>query len=157
MHPPAPRDTIDDLVNRAQRWIALEVLLFETLGAWVGVVPEPAAKRTLATWCHRHAWHADLWRARLPALAGQPGAGPDGDDDVASWLNPLHRALGELGPTTTTGARLAIVVDPVLLAVRSALDEHRAAIDPRLDGPTTRVLDLVTADVDAEIDAMGVS
>lgn len=158
MSAPPTRDTIDDLANRAKRWIVLEGLLFETLGAWARHVPEPAVKRTMAAWCHRHAWHAELWRSRLPVLDGRDTRGDDNSDgtdgDVASWLDPLQRALGNLDPTMTTDARLVILVDPVLAAVRSALDEHRAAIDPRLDGPTSRVLDLVSADLDAEVAAL---
>ena len=32
----------------------------------------------------------------------------------------------------------------------AALDEHRVAVDERLDGPTARLLTLVESDVDAE-------
>jgi hypothetical protein len=38
--------------------------------------------------------------------------------------------------------------------VDEALAEHRAAIDPLLDGPTARVLDLVAADLAAERTAL---
>ena len=39
---------------------------------------------------------------------------------------------------------------PVLPALEDAVTEHREAIDPLLDGPTARVLDLVAADLAAE-------
>ncbi|HET9546183.1 MAG TPA: hypothetical protein VFO97_00035, partial [Desertimonas sp.] len=60
------RDTLDDLGRRCRRWIAVEDLLFETLGRWARELPEPAIKQVMATWCHRHAWHAEVWRDRLP-------------------------------------------------------------------------------------------
>ena len=55
----------------------MEELLFETLGRWARELPEPAVKRVLATWCHRHAWHAELWRGRLPGI--DPLADGEGD------------------------------------------------------------------------------
>jgi hypothetical protein len=143
------RDTIDDLAARAGRWIALEELLFETLGAWARSVTEPAVKRLLATWCHRHAWHGELWRARLPFIPARTD-GPDHTADVAAWIAPLQRVLTDPDLATTTTAKLAIVADPVLAALQSALDEHRAALDERLDGPTARILELVGADLAAE-------
>jgi hypothetical protein len=155
------RDTIDDLADRVRRWIALEGLLFETLGAWARAVPEPTVKRTLATWCHRHAWHVELWRSRVPVIPARDAESVERDsdsDDVSAWLEPLHRVLADPDTAaTTTDVKLAILVDPVLASVRSALDEHRAAIDRRLDGPTARILDLVEADIDAEVEAIAAS
>jgi hypothetical protein len=142
-------DTIDDLSARASRWVALEDLLFETLGAWTRSVPEPTVKRLLATWCHRHAWHAELWRARLPYIPARTD-GPDHAADVAAWIAPLERVMSDPELATTTAAKLAIIADPVLAALQSALDEHRAAIDERLDGPTARILDLVSTDLATE-------
>jgi hypothetical protein len=140
---------IDDLAARASRWIALEDLLFETLGAWARTVTEPDVKRLFATWCHRHAWHAELWRTRMPFIPARTD-GPDHTADVAAWIAPLQRVLADPDLVTTTATRLAIIADPVLGALESALDEHRAAIDERLDGPTARILELVRADLDAE-------
>jgi hypothetical protein len=142
-------DTIDELSARASRWVELEDLLFETLGAWARTVPEPPVKRLLATWCHRHAWHAELWRARVPHIPARAD-GPDHAADVAAWIAPLQRVLADPDLATTTAAKLAIVADPVLAAFQSALGEHRAAVDERLDGPTARILELVSADVAAE-------
>lgn len=165
-------DSIDDLADRVRRWIALEALLFETLGRWARDAPEPAAKRTLATWCHRHAWHADLWRDRLPDIGRRTTASgaadssggdqanrtpPDVDgrhrrDGVAvdSWLEPLRRVLTDPATAITTEAKRLVLAGAVLDAVEDAIDEHRRAIDHRLDGPTARLLDLVEADVNAE-------
>jgi hypothetical protein len=44
--------------------------------------------------------------------------------------------------------------DSVLSALEAALSEHRDAIDPVLDGPTARVLDLVAADLASEAAAL---
>jgi len=142
-------DTIDDLAARASRWVALEDLLFETFGAWARSAPEPPVKRLLATWCHRHAWHAELWRARVPHIPARTGC-PDHTADVAAWIAPLQRVLSDPETTTTTATKLAVITDSLLSAMQSALDEHRAAINERLDGPTARILDLVDADLVTE-------
>jgi hypothetical protein len=135
-------DTIGDLARRVRRWIAVEELLFETLGRWARTLPGPAERRTLATWCHRHAWHAELWRERMPAVDGTTD-----EDDVDAWLAPLRKALAGVGSTADA---LAVLAGPVVQALKGALAEHRDAIDPLLDGPTARVLTLVGADLDAE-------
>jgi hypothetical protein len=137
------RDTIDQLARRVRRWIAVEELLFETLGRWARQLSEPALKRMLATWCHRHAWHAELWRQRMPALDAL-----DGDaDDVDAWVAPLRSALQDV---RTSEEVIAALRESVLPALEAAVAEHREAIEPVLDGPTGRVLDLVGADLAAE-------
>lgn len=135
-------DTIGDLARRVRRWIAIEELLFETLGRWARILREPAVKRTLATWCHRHAWHAELWRARMPAVEGL-----EDDDDVDAWLKPLRIALGGVDQTSDA---LTVLADPVLKALEAAHAEHCSAINPSLDGPTARVLALIGADLAGE-------
>ncbi len=133
-------ETIDDLTTRVRRWVGLEELLFETLGRWARELPEPPVKRVMATWCHRHAWHAELWRGRLPVIPNHHA-----DDEGDTWLNPLRDSLARVG---STGDAIAVLFGPVLQALEDAVNEHRDAIDPRVDGPTARILDLVSADLD---------
>lgn len=47
-------------------WI--ETRLFEVLGRWSQLVPEPRARALLARQSRHHAWHAELWHKRLPEL-----------------------------------------------------------------------------------------
>ena len=136
-------DTVDDLGRRARRWIAVEELLFETLGRWARELAEPPVKRMFGTWCHRHAWHAELWRGRLPAV----DALAESDDDVENWIAPLRLALADVN---TSEEALAALRESVLPALEAAVAEHRDAIDPQLDGPTARVLDLVSSDLAVE-------
>jgi hypothetical protein len=140
-------DTIDDLSRRARRWIAVEALLFDVLGRWARELPDPAVKRLFGTWCYRHEWHAELWRDRLPSV----GLAADADDDVEAWIRPLRTALADVG---TSAEVIAVLRDSVLPALEAALTEHRDAIDPLLDGPTARVLDLVGADLTSEASAL---
>jgi hypothetical protein len=136
------RDLLEGLGRRARRWIAVEELLFETLGGWARRLSDPAAQRVFGTWCHRHAWHAELWRSRLPAI---DAAG--GDDDVDAWIAPLRSAMNGV---TTADEAIAVLCHSVLPALKEAVAEHRDAIEPLLDGPTARILDLVGADLSAE-------
>ena len=140
-------DTIEDLSRRVRRWIAVDELLFETLGRWARELPEPDVKRVMATWCHRHAWHAELWRERLPSV----DTVADPDDDVDAWIEPLRVALLDVN---TSEEAIAALRESVLPALEAALTEHRDAIDPLLDGPTARVLDLLGADLAAERTAL---
>jgi hypothetical protein len=137
------RDLLADLGRRARRWIAIEELLFETLGGWARRLSDPAAQRVFGAWCHRHAWHAELWRSRLPTIDAAGGA----DDDVDAWIAPLRSAINGV---TTADEAIAALRHSVLPALQEAVAEHRDAIDPLLDGPTARILDLVGADLDAE-------
>jgi hypothetical protein len=136
-------DLLEDLGRRARRWIAVEELLFEILGKWARELPEPALKRVFGTWCHRHAWHVELWRDRLPGVEALHGEA----DDVEAWIAPLRSALAGVA---TCAEAIAALRASVLPALDTAAAEHRDAIDPLLDGPTARVLDLVTADLESE-------
>ena len=94
----------------------LEMRIFELLGGWVAMVPELDVKVTLATHCHDHAFHAELWHKRLPELGefspneltkaphpqvveafdwfGQPGEpSVDGNDDTITKLVGLYRVI----------------------------------------------------------------
>jgi hypothetical protein len=136
-------DSMEMLARRVRRWIAVEDLLFETLGRWAREFGEPAARRVFGTWCHRHAWHAELWRARLPTVDALTAD----HDDVEAWIAPLRVALEGVN---TSDEAVAAMRESVLPALEAAVTEHRDATDPLLDGPTARTLDLVAADLTAE-------
>ena len=63
------------------------------------------------------------------------------DDDVEAWIAPLRRALADVN---TSEEAIAALRESVLPALEAAVAEHRDAINPLLDGPTARVLDLVS-------------
>jgi hypothetical protein len=119
---------IVELVEVCASMSARNRRLFERLGAWVADEPDPTLQRWFAVATHRHAWHAELWDGRRPAIpvdAPHIGRPADGDpDDRAGW----YRA--ELATMRSDVAALARRIDPVL------------------DPSTQRVIDLVRADVD---------
>ena len=116
--------------------------LFAVLGGWVASTDAPALQRLFAEACHRHAWHAELWRQRTPtipgaAVAAQPGVlqdAPNDDSGRGAWY---RAALGEIA------AELAAL---------------GARVDVALDPSTARTLDLVGRDVNELADRLaGVS
>jgi hypothetical protein len=133
-------ETIDELAVGTGRWIALETMLFETLGEWARSDDVPApARRVLATWCHRHAWHAELWRERMPVIAHHELPTHDAAPD---FVAPTRAAIE---------ADVNAIAEPVLTSMQDRVDAHLARIDPLLDGPTARILALVAADLATEV------
>jgi hypothetical protein len=59
---------VDETARRVGHYAWIETKLFEALGGWVATVPELDVKMRLGTHTYHHAWHADLFRKRLPEL-----------------------------------------------------------------------------------------
>jgi hypothetical protein len=135
------------------RWT--EQRLFELTGAWAAEVPVPAIQIHLAEASRQHAWHADVWADRLPAI---DGVDPDG------LTRPLGPALGPLvaelagehheDPTAEpSGAaghgvvqRLTGLYRVVMPRLVTTYARHLVRAVPVTDGPTIRALDLVSRD-----------
>jgi hypothetical protein len=137
---------IRDLAGLVARAIAVELVLFETFGRWIPTTSQAHAKPLLAAAARRHAWHADMWRARFPVI-------PDADLDAAvaearSNLGPLVDALAVFDALAAGPGRLA-VTDHAAAALAREYRAALAAIDPLLDAPTSHVLTVVLADLDA--------
>ena len=138
----------------AYRWV--EQRLFEVTGSWAAAPGLPDAARVFCFEASaQHAWHAELWRARLPVLSG---VDPDRlTRPIGQAVEPL---LGSLAPGTfegdeETAARrflvgLARVVLPLLLV--SYRDFGRRLV-PVSDAPAIRTLTLVVRDEQEELAA----
>ncbi len=114
-----------------ERLLSLE--LFELTGEWVGSTPPGKLQRHFATATHRHAWHAELWAERCPAIPS-----PQLDAPVAPRrAEPSGVDAGERH--VMYRARL----DGMLTSLRSIADR----IDAELDPSTARTVSLVTADL----------
>ena len=121
---------IVELGDVCARMRAQSLDLFRELGAWV-TTAGVEHQRWFATACHRHAWHAELWAHRSPAI-------PPVDLDAA----------------VADASRTRLPDDPDATAYRSLLDSMLAELDelsPRvdddLDPGTRRVLTLVRRDL----------
>lgn len=127
---------------------ALEQATFELLGGWVSSVPEPAARVLLAEHALHHAWHARLWRERVPEAVGLDLAGGQMSDGPQPLIVTLLARVAELsgeGPVNTVDRLTATSV--ALAGDRAAAYEAvRLACSPASDGPVLRVLTLVTED-----------
>ena len=136
--------TLEETARRAGHYKWTEMRLFEVLGGWIATVPELDAKMVLSAHCHHHAWHAELWHHRLPALREMDGerltvaandemvafmaalAGPDAPDQTIEKLVGVYRVL----------------IPHLVAAYTHHLDHTSAATD----GPTIRVLRLALRD-----------
>lgn len=118
-----------------QRAAALD--LFEQLGSWVTDTAPGPDQRRFAAWCHRHAWHAELWAARAPVLR-EWALGPATD-----------AARGRIGsPAGAATADRVAWHHAVVAGLRAELAELAERVDAELDPSTARTAALVRADLD---------
>lgn len=122
------------------RWISTQ--LFETLGSWVASVPEVDVKQRLAVHSHHFAWHAQLWRDRLPELAEMTPA------ELTVAPNDALRTVVDLVNASESTIERMVGIHRVLLPrLVGAYAFHLARSSELTDGPTVRALRLAHADV----------
>ena len=116
-------------VCAAMRAHSLE--LFAQLGAWVTTTAPGELQRLFAEACHRHAWHAELWELRTPAIPREraPSTPPPERSEVEGDEIRRERYRAELS------------------TLEDELRGLRTRIDPALDPSTARTIDLVGRDV----------
>ncbi len=135
--------TVEQSAGRAANYLWTEERLFELLGGWVDSVAEPAIAVMLAEHSHHHAWHAQLWRERIPELAhinpDRIGLAPNRE-----WVE-LFDALASPGDEPSIERLVAVyrVLVPHLVAAYSFHLDHTA---PVTDANTIRALKLVLRD-----------
>ncbi len=145
------------------RW--LERRLFEVLGSWVASEPVPEAQMLFDVYSQQHAWHAELFADRLPALdsvdpdslvlppsaevdrmcavlAGAMPAG-DGSSPGGGLIGPGD---GSAVPAGGTLPRLVGVGRVVLPRLVTGYNLHLRRVSVVTDAPMTRCLRLVLRD-----------
>ena len=120
---------IVELVEVCARERARALALFQHLGSWVATTADPTLQRLFATAAHRHAWHAQLWADRSPAIPV-----PHVVADVA--------AIVEAGDDTDRWTAYVTSLGTLIVELGALRDR----IDPDLDPGTARVIELVGAD-----------
>jgi hypothetical protein len=139
----------------AYRWV--ERRLFELTGSWAAAPGLPDGPRLLLFEASaQHAWHAELWEARLPVL---PGVDPELlTRPVGRTVEPLLAGLSPGafdGDAETAGRRflvgLARAVLPLLLVSYRRFGQR---LVPVADGPAIRALTLVVRDENEEQGAL---
>jgi hypothetical protein len=121
------------------RWAAQQ--LSEMLGKWATEHPEPHTSALLATHGHQHAEHASAFAARVPWVGGLAV------DDVTAPLAEVAHLLARARSAGDTAAFVHRVYEEALPALEGVYRRHLAATDPRVDGPTARVLTLAARDL----------
>lgn len=120
---------IVDLVALCDEQYTTSLGWFVVLGERVGDTTDPELQRLFATAAHRHAWHAELWWQRRPAIP----------HDV------VHEPPAPA--TIDTGDEASEAYRDHLAEQRALLARLRGELDPDLDPSTLRVVTLVDRDL----------
>lgn len=107
----------------------LETRLFQITGAWSTEESDPAVKLLLDAHSHQHAWHAEVWFARLPELREV-----DAPALVTAPRAEVAEVLDDLAVTGGTVERLTglyrVVVPHLLASYRADLRSWNTLGDP---------------------------
>jgi len=140
--------TVEESVERIVRYRWAQQQLSAALGGWVATIPELDVKAMLGPHCYQHAWHADLWRQRLPELK-------EPVEHRAEPANPAFAAFMEELTSPDEGDQtieklvgVYRVLVPHLLAVYTF---HQKVTSDIVDAPTVRILGFMLADLHTQI------
>jgi hypothetical protein len=121
-------------------YCAVERRLFELTGS---IASEPDSAPEIQVYLDalsaEHAWHAELWAARLPVLSGVDAQA------LVVLPAPLEGVFGDLWSGTQTG-RLVGLFRVVLPRLIASYTRHAESASPISEGPTLRALRLVLRD-----------
>ena len=137
---------IDRLARTAGNFAWLEDRIADITGAWVATVGDVDARLVLGARSHTHAWHAELWRDRMPDLRDVDNTllvGP-ASDGVASFVDLL-------ASSTTTLERMVSVHRVLLPRLVTTYALLLRGTNELLDAPTVRTLRLVLEDTREEV------
>ena len=107
--------------------------LFAQLGGWLVDTPDLELQRLFAEACHRHAWHAQLWAQRTPAIPPV-----ETSPDEPSTAQP---------PEVVAPADRATVYADAIDQLESTATATRDRLDALLDPGTARTIELVLTDL----------
>jgi len=110
---------------------ALSLDLFAELGGWVTEAGAGRLQRWYSSACHRHAWHAELWAQRSPAIPGV---------ELEAAVAASRSELLPHDPDETAYRR---ILDDLLRELDSITDRFDSELDPG----TRRVIKMVHDDV----------
>jgi hypothetical protein len=129
--------TVEESVERIVNYKWCEQQLSAALGGWVATIPELDVKTLLGPHCYQHAWHADLWRQRLPELKepNEHRAEPANDAFVAFMKELTSPDDQDLTIEKLVGVYRVLM--PHLLAVYTF---HQRVTSDIVDAPTVRSL-----------------
>ena len=135
--------SFEESVRVLHRYQRVEARLFEILGGWVQIEPDPEVRRVFAVQAHHHGWHAQLWQERLPSARG---AAPEVPDVVAPALEAFLEELARPVAPDSGLERLVGVFRVMLPHTITTYRRHLAVTSPVADGPVIRALRLALRD-----------
>lgn len=140
--------TVEESVERIVNYRWAQQHVSAALGGWVATIPELDVKSMLGPHCYQHAWHADLWRQRLPELkeANEDRAEP-ANDAFVTFMDELT-SPDEGDQTIEKLVGIYRVMVPHLLAVYTF---HQKVTSDIVDAPTVRILGFILADLHNQI------
>jgi hypothetical protein len=130
----SPAWSIEGTAIRLGGYAWVEQRLFEVLGGLVRTGGSPRVAMVALAHASHHAWHAELWRARIPILAHLA---------VGSLVVPPSAEVADALEGPGESSMVYRVVLPGLVEVYA---RHLDRARPVADGPVIRALELVLAD-----------
>jgi len=135
---------VEESARRMGHYAWIETTLFEALGGWVATIPELDVKMRLGTHTFHHAWHADLFRKRLPELREMKPERlivPANDELVA-----FVEAMTEPEDADLTIEKLVGVYRVLIPHKIACYTYHLNGTSPITDAPTIRILKFILQD-----------
>ena len=150
--------TLTESGRRLGGVVWVERRLFETLGAWVRIVADPALSIALATQARHHAAHAQSLEALLPETRDHdPEAFVSAPTEPTPSRPPMAEVLRRLvGPTAIDAGsdEIATLLEVVLPAQVGALDAWVADASPVRDAPGIRGVTAILVEHRADRDRL---
>jgi hypothetical protein len=132
--------SFEDSARRVGAYRLIEHRLFEVTGGWAVGGGDPALAVHASEMSLQHAWHAELWEERLPAVAWAAHR------QLTAAPPSVVAALDELATAPDPVSRLAGLYRSLLPRLLETYADHVAATVPVTDGPVVRALTLVRRD-----------
>lgn len=137
--------TLLDIARTAGRFAWLEDRIADITGAWVATIDDSDARLVIGARSHTHAWHAGLWRDRMPEVPGL-----DTSSFVAPASDVLARAIDHLAGLDATLERMVGLHRVLLPRLVTAYALLLRDTNELIDAPTVRTLRLVLEDTREE-------
>lgn len=141
-----------ELARSLAIWQRLELTAAAILGRSIPTIEPVELRAVFAGWAAHHVWHAELWEQRYPAIDGwAPVADMTSIGDVDAFAPAAATAPAADDPVGLIGWLIGQVWTPLIAELERTAD----AIDPALDAPTLRVIELVLADLRRDLAEAG--
>lgn len=147
-----PNDPVSRWAHRLGCYVWMESRFFEVLGRWSLDIEDDRAAAMVATHSAHHGWRAEQWYRLLPLL----GSAPPESFVAAPGASASALVAGLDAPSSGAPSdvlRLAGMYFAAIPALRAAYADHSDSGSPVSEAPTLRMLRIISADTDTDVDA----